>query len=443
MSRRWRMDWWHRGNCKKDSSVNAFSLRWKQIMYRFSLILISWLIMTSCSIESQKCTKGDTMKLVSSGFTEEEISDICGDNNGPAENGLITLNKETDNSTNIRDSVPSYFEDDGACPYEGCQYGVKMVALKSVTIRSERDDSASILYSVTEGEIITVVTGVVTTYRPGRIRINKAPTVTYSDIRLKPGDIIYTYTYLGEGLQKVWYRGKMYVEYTVWEGAQELAKAQSAWWIKVRNSSGQEGWVEKSDNFREMESILYDKNAVFENIIQDKSLTLDIKLHRIDKMLNDGFDLNNNGTKHGTNPMRVLISYGTAGLTTALLQRGLSIDSSKRECGDQYWYTQSGLLRSGGLDVLKVLVDAGFNEYCMKNSLSKGIVCGVTFGYGTNRYDVDAAIRAVSFLAQHGFDVKAQCLGKTIIEKYELQTDPGLLQKLAPVANAVREFIDP
>lgn len=58
-------------------------------MHKNTLILVSLLIITNCSIESQKCTKDDTLKLVSAGFTKEEISDICDNEDNNNNNDML------------------------------------------------------------------------------------------------------------------------------------------------------------------------------------------------------------------------------------------------------------------------------------------------------------------------------------------------------------------
>lgn len=74
-------------------------------MYRVTLLLISLFIITSCSIESQQCTKDDTLNLVSAGFTKEEISDIC-DVKAISDNNTIVNNRK-----NKRDLLEEYGAD--------------------------------------------------------------------------------------------------------------------------------------------------------------------------------------------------------------------------------------------------------------------------------------------------------------------------------------------
>jgi hypothetical protein len=49
---------------------------------------------------------------------------------------------------------------------------------------------------------------VVITTKPGRVKVLKP--IKLEDKTLQPGDIVYTYTYLGEGVVKAWFQGKMY-----------------------------------------------------------------------------------------------------------------------------------------------------------------------------------------------------------------------------------------
>jgi len=81
-----------------------------------------------------------------------------------------------------------------------------------------------------------------------------------------PGDIIWVYTYQGEGNFKVWKDGKfveLNLAFSPYGGssgkrcetdkscAGELEKElESTWWIKIKTPDGTIGWTFESSNFR-------------------------------------------------------------------------------------------------------------------------------------------------------------------------------------------------
>jgi hypothetical protein len=81
----------------------------------------------------------------------------------------------------------------------------------------------------------------------------------------KPGDVLWVYTYLGEGHFRVWRNGAMQEEdlgfspYGGSSGARcqnrqqcwgELEKElKSTWWVKVRSQEGWEGWSNQPEHF--------------------------------------------------------------------------------------------------------------------------------------------------------------------------------------------------
>jgi hypothetical protein len=81
----------------------------------------------------------------------------------------------------------------------------------------------------------------------------------------KPGDVLWIYTYQGEGFFKVWFKGRMYVEdllFSPYGGSGgprceatdqcwgEMDKRlDSVWWIKIRLAGGRTGWTNEGENF--------------------------------------------------------------------------------------------------------------------------------------------------------------------------------------------------
>lgn len=142
------------------------------------------------------------------------------------------------------------FVDAGACPGEACVYGEQWTAREPVELRASPAEAAAVVATLSAQERVETVTGEVHT-RPGRFVVKKARD------GFEPGAVLLLYTYLGER----WYRARH-------EGALVRAdlgfgpygrrcrepdddrcwgvlerRAQSRWWVRVRRSSGLEGWV--------------------------------------------------------------------------------------------------------------------------------------------------------------------------------------------------------
>jgi hypothetical protein len=64
---------------------------------------------------------------------------------------------------------------------------------------------------ISKGDTVFGVTGVVITFAPGVIRVDR----DLPDSNLTRGDTILTYTYRGEGFSAVWFKGKYYTEFDI------------------------------------------------------------------------------------------------------------------------------------------------------------------------------------------------------------------------------------
>lgn len=103
------------------------------------------------------------------------------------------------------------------------------------------------------GQKVTGLTGVVITFKPGIIRMDR----DLADLGLKRGDTILTYAYRGEGFSAVWFDGKYHPEFdisfTKWPdgagcggahcAATYLDLGEKVWWAQVKLKSGRTGWV--------------------------------------------------------------------------------------------------------------------------------------------------------------------------------------------------------
>jgi hypothetical protein len=158
---------------------------------------------------------------------------------------------------------PVPYEDVGACPFEGCAYRA-WIANAPVSVRTDRKASAAVLYTVSKGETVTALTGVVVILKPGRVEFPKTVTLrTLSgSLSVAPGQSLYLLTYKGEGFFKAWFQGRMYEELDgsiFYNGACDLEperctgriveRTESIWWVQVRNSRGQTGWTSDPGKF--------------------------------------------------------------------------------------------------------------------------------------------------------------------------------------------------
>jgi hypothetical protein len=148
------------------------------------------------------------------------------------------------------DVPPIPFIDVGACPFEGCTYWEWSVERETV-IRETMDENSPIAFVVKAGEKVTGITGVVITTRPGRAEILKP--IEYYGTNLRPGDIIYILTYVGEAHYVTWLKGKMFEFSPLGDDLRVDNEPESVWWVKVKNSKGQTGWSNQPGNFGGMD----------------------------------------------------------------------------------------------------------------------------------------------------------------------------------------------
>jgi hypothetical protein len=152
---------------------------------------------------------------------------------------------------------PLFFVDDGACPGEGCSYGRWKVE-KETVLRAQPDPNSKVVSKCRVGSEVAALTGQVHA-AAGKFKVKKK----HEDF--SPGDIIWVYTYLGEGFFKVWFNGKFSKQdlgFSPWGGSagsrcevewycwgkleQEL---KFTWWVQVRNVDGVVGWTHEASNF--------------------------------------------------------------------------------------------------------------------------------------------------------------------------------------------------
>lgn len=95
------------------------------------------------------------------------------------------------------------FLDWGACPFEGCTYH-RWTARKQLNVYDTWEASRRRIAQLSKGETVVGFTGLVITFRPGVIRMDR----DFPGQNLKRGETILSYTYRGEGFSAVWFSGR-------------------------------------------------------------------------------------------------------------------------------------------------------------------------------------------------------------------------------------------
>jgi hypothetical protein len=145
------------------------------------------------------------------------------------------------------------FYDWGACPYETCAYR-QWTAHRSVTVYDTWKPDRHPIAQLAAGDHVTGITGVVVTFKPGLILMNR----DLPERDLRRGDTVLTYAYRGEGFSAVWFKGRYYSSFDIsfaklpdgtgCGGAHCAATymdlGRKSWWAEVKLTSGRTGWVE-------------------------------------------------------------------------------------------------------------------------------------------------------------------------------------------------------
>lgn len=149
----------------------------------------------------------------------------------------------------VADNHPDFYTDKGACPFECCTYRDWIVE-KATRLHAAPKAGSPLIGTVEKNITIKASTGEVHTI-PGKfvVSVDRSP--------YKKGDVLWVYTYLGEGVYKVWHRGK-FIEEEVYvdpdyPNPDDLgyyeSKPNSVWWIKVITPDHREGWTNEPENF--------------------------------------------------------------------------------------------------------------------------------------------------------------------------------------------------
>jgi hypothetical protein len=144
------------------------------------------------------------------------------------------------------------FYDWKACPFEGCSYR-QWTAQKEIAVYDTWKQDRQAIAQLSKGDSVIGETGVVITFRPGVIRLDR----DLPEQNLRRGETILTYTYRGEGFSAVWFKGLYYSEFDIsfarWPdgsgcggthcAATYVEMGEKVWWAEVKLKSGRSGWV--------------------------------------------------------------------------------------------------------------------------------------------------------------------------------------------------------
>jgi len=170
-------------------------------------------------------------------------------------------------SVNADGMPPLPYYDNGACPFECCVYGA-WKSNEEVKAYKEPKNDAPIVFAINKDEKVEAITGFVVTHKVGVTKVIKPIKMGYlqgSDdneekLNLKPGELVYTLHYAGEGYDLFWYKGKIYSDQISINKPdrdpppphlllQVISRPDADWWVKIKNNKGQIGWIKNPPYF--------------------------------------------------------------------------------------------------------------------------------------------------------------------------------------------------
>ncbi len=148
---------------------------------------------------------------------------------------------------------PAIFIDRKICPGEGCQYTGRAKAVDKIKVYRSPSLTAARVFTLPLGTMITGIDSQVHT-KAGHFLVKR------NQGKYRRGEVLFVYTYLGEGFFKIWHRGRMIEEdlaFSVWGGSSGtrcdkdpkicwgvLEKGTDMkWWLKIRTNNNRTGWI--------------------------------------------------------------------------------------------------------------------------------------------------------------------------------------------------------
>ena len=151
---------------------------------------------------------------------------------------------------------------DGLCPFECCRYRDWIVETDTELLVSP-EHSAAKADTLHAGTSVKAITGHLQVSVPGQIRVLRTFHAEHSKVAYQAGDIVWVYSYLGEGYFWVWYKGNFYAEEAYFYGAhawdrceeagtcwgETLELPQNTWWVNIESPTTVRGWTSQPENF--------------------------------------------------------------------------------------------------------------------------------------------------------------------------------------------------
>jgi hypothetical protein len=136
------------------------------------------------------------------------------------------------------------------CPFEGCRYGA-WTAKRNVTVFREQSLYSEVVDQIIVGEQVEAISGDIIFTQIGKV------VVTESFKEFTKGDTILVLSSQGEGNYSIWNKGKIHSTFIFWKDPKSsgqkikgeiLCPSISNWWVFVKLKSGEEGWVDNTNN---------------------------------------------------------------------------------------------------------------------------------------------------------------------------------------------------
>ena len=136
---------------------------------------------------------------------------------------------------------------DGACPFEGCQYGTWTTSAET-TVYAAAGDTTSAAFTVPAGTALEAPGGFVLVTQVGVSVATRPADLFLAYERARPlaaGDTVLVLDYEGEGSYRVWHDGRIGFSGTADAGGpfRQVVAPEQAWWARATAPDGRTGWL--------------------------------------------------------------------------------------------------------------------------------------------------------------------------------------------------------